>query len=280
MATANPSPVNHIPRSDLTFVKQIGEGGFSSVYQMTLMHPSLGPIEVAAKKLIKRDVKELDIMSGLDHPNIVRLLGVVDEQMDFMLILELCDRGSLRSYLQELNGASLPDDQFYDWMEQAARPLEYLKMKHIIHKDVKSPNYMITKENTLKLGDFGIAKFANQTIDNATQTASYPWMAPELLTKGVLSPKFDIFAYGVVVWELRTGKYPFEGLEFQVIAWRVCQENERLPIPDDCPKPIKNLMKRCWKADWKKRPSIEEVMEMVSLYLSNHRIHVCVIVYT
>ncbi|XP_072039079.1 uncharacterized protein [Amphiura filiformis] len=264
MATHTPvKQINQIKRNDLKFVKQIGEGGFSSVYQMTWIHPSLGPIEIAAKKLIKRDVKELDIMSGLDHPNIVKLIGVVDELMDFMLILELCNRGSLRSYLQGLNGGRLSDQQFYDWAEQAARPLEYLKQKHLVHKDVKSPNYMVTTDNNLKLGDFGIAKFIDQTVGNATETASCRWMAPELFVKGILSPKYDIFAYAVVIWEMRTGKYPFEGLEPQVIAWRVCQKKERLPIPEDCPRPIKDLMKQCWKTDWKKRPSIEEIISVI-----------------
>ncbi|XP_072023810.1 uncharacterized protein [Amphiura filiformis] len=259
MATA----INRIKRSNLNYVKQIGEGGFSSVYQMTWIHPSLGPIEIAAKKLIKRVVRELDIMCGLDHPNIVKLLGVVDEQMDFMLILELCDKGSLRSYLQELKGKRLSDDQFYDWAEQAARPLEYLRQKCIIHKDVKSPNYMITIDNNLKLGDFGIAKNLDQTVNNATETASCRWMAPELLTQNILSPKYDIFAYGVVLWELRTGKYPFEGQESQVVTWEVCQLNKRLPIPEDCPQPIKDLMKRCWEGDWQRRPSIMEVITVI-----------------
>ncbi len=234
------------------------------MYQMKLMHPSLGPIEVAVKKLNKHDVKELDIMTGLDHPNIVRLLGVVDEQLDFMLILELCDKGSLRSYLDNLNGERLSDYQFYEWAEQAARPLEYLRKKHIIHKDVKSDNYMITSENNLKLGDFGISKKHEHTISNATESSSARYMAPELMTKNVLSPKYDIFAYGVVVWELRTGKQPYEGLESNSVVYRVCEYNERPPIPDDCPKPIKDLMECCWDVDWKKRPSIEEVIEMVS----------------
>ena len=122
---------------------------------------------------------------------------------------------------------------------------------------------MVTSENILKLGDFGIAKNLKATIDNATERASYQWMAPELLSKGILSPKYDIFAFAVVLWELRTGKVPFEGLEWQVIAWKVCNENERLPIPEDCPEPIKNLMRRSWETDWKKRPDIEEVILVV-----------------
>ena len=135
-------------------------------------------IDVAAKKLHKRDVRELEVLSELDHPHIVKLLGVVDENTDFMLILELCDRGSLRSYLKELNGQRLTDKEFLDWAEQAAKPLEYLKQKKIVHKDVKSPNYMIKAENILKLGDFGIAKNLDHTTYNATETTSVKWMAP------------------------------------------------------------------------------------------------------
>ena len=256
--------INKIKRNELKFVKQIGEGGFSSVYQMTWMSSSLGPIEVAVKKLRRHDGHELGVMSQLDHPNIVKLIGVVDEEMDFMLVLELCERGSLRSYLKERKGKRLSEKQFYDWAEQAARPLEYLRQNKLVHKDVKSPNYMITSENTLKLGDFGLTKNIDQTIGNATETASCQWMAPELLVKGILSPKYDIFAFAVVLWELWTGKFPFEGLESQVIAWKVCHENERLPIPEDCPEPIKDLMRQSWQTDWKKRPDIEEVILVVS----------------
>ena len=262
---ASSSRLPKIKRSELKFVKELGEGGFSSVYQMSWKQGLFrGSIDVAAKKLHKRDVRELEVLSELDHPHIVKLLGVVDENTDFMLILELCDRGSLRSYLKELNGQRLTDKEFLDWAEQAAKPLEYLKQKKIVHKDVKSPNYMITAENILKLGDFGIAKSLDHTTYNATETASVKWMAPELLADNVLSPKYDIFAYGVVLWELRTGKCPFEGLESQVVVWKVCRENERLPIPEDCPEPIKHLMMQCWETNWQNRPEIEEVLSVVS----------------
>ncbi len=134
----------------------------------------------------------------------------------------------------------------------------------MVHKDVKSPNYLITKDFILKLCDFGLAKEMDATITSATETASYPWMAPELLKHNVLSPTYDIFAFGVVVWELWTTDIPFENCEAVNIMYRICQENERPPIPPDCPKPIANLMKWCWETDWKKRPSMEEALSMVS----------------
>ncbi|XP_072017989.1 uncharacterized protein [Amphiura filiformis] len=123
---------------------------------------------------------------------------------------------------------------------------------------------MITAENNLKLGDFGLAKNVAATVGNATERASHRWMAPELLEKGVLSPKYDIFAFAVVLWEMLTGKVPFEGLDWQVIAWKVINEKERLPIPEDCPKAIQGLMTQCWEEDWHTRPSIEEVINLIT----------------
>ncbi|XP_072036677.1 uncharacterized protein [Amphiura filiformis] len=264
---ASQGDFNRIKRSDLKLVNKqpLGEGGFGSVYHMNLSKGFLrGSVDVAAKKLLRRDVglHELEMLSGLDHPNIVKLIGVVDEDIEFMLILELCEGGSLRSYLDK--GRRLTLKQFYDWLLQSALPLEFLKQKKLLHKDVKSPNYLITADKTLKLGDFGLARNIERTISNASETGSHPWMAPELLTDGKLSPKYDIFALGVVIWELWTGQYPHKGLEWQVIVMKVCNRGERLPIPDDCPEPIKQLIDRCWKTNWKDRPSIEEVISAIT----------------
>ena len=174
-------------------------------------------------------------MSKLDHPNIVKLLGVVEERPDFYLILEFCSGGSLREFLDQRQRQRLPKNQLFDWMKQAALPIQYLKKEGVVHKDVKSPNYLITKGNILKLTDFGISKELEATMSNATESASYQWMAPELLKDLVLSPKYDIFSYGVVVWELFTTEAPFKGLEPQVVVMRVCSDNQRPPIPADCP---------------------------------------------
>ena len=255
------SQITAIKRSDLKHVKSLGEGGFSSVYQMKWTRLQ-GPIDVAAKKLMKRNLHEPNVMFGLNHPNIVKLYGVVDEDIDFLLILELCEKGSLRSYLDE---NSLSQEKCYDWIKQAALPLEYLKQNEIVHKDLKSPNYLITANGTLKLGDFGLAKNLGKTISNATGRGSYQWMAPELLRHQKLSPKYDIFSFGVVVWEMVSGKFPHVGLEYQQIVWKVCEthQDEPLSIPEDCPEAIRKLMMWCWKYDWKMRPDIEQVISLV-----------------
>ena len=107
--------VNKIPMSELDGAKEIGRGAFSTVYQMTWTR-QLGTIQVAAKRINKpEDDKELKMLSRLDHPNVIKLLGVVDEGINFLLVLELCDGGSLRSYLNGYHENRLPTDQFFDW---------------------------------------------------------------------------------------------------------------------------------------------------------------------
>ncbi|XP_072041512.1 uncharacterized protein [Amphiura filiformis] len=258
-------PYTKVKRSDLQFGRVLGTGGFSTVYHaIWTLATARTTQEVAVKRLNALETKELEIMSKLDHSHIVKLLGVVDEVPDFFLILELCAGGTLRHYLDTFTMKRLPFTQFLDWMKQAALPIQYLKEKGVVHKDIKSPNYLITSGKILKLSDFGISKEIDITRSNATVIASYPWMAPELYTDQTLSPNYDMFSFGVVVWELWTTDFPHKGLEHQVIAWRVCHENQRLPIPDDCPEVIADLMRQCWDSNWGKRPSIAHVLSIVA----------------
>ena len=241
-----------VKKSALSFGDQIGIGGFSTVYKATWRQSLWKRKEVAVKRLHIFQPKEVEIMSKLDHVNIVKLLGVVAEKPDYYLILEFCSGGSLREYLNMRQGKRLKENQLYDWMKQAALPIQYLKKMGVVHKDIKSPNYLIAEDNILKLTDFGISKELKATMSYATDSASCQWMAPELMKELILSPTYDIFLYGVVVWELYTTEAPFKGLEPQVVIMRVCGDDQRLPIPADCQKLIANLIKQCWECDWKK----------------------------
>ena len=251
-----------IQRQDLKLEKQIGQGGFGSVFQATWNDQ-----KVAAKRLIEIDRHEAEVLSKLDHRHIVKLLGVVDEDFELFLVLELCKGGSLRDYLNQhkRHKTKLPLDQILDFAKQAAKAIEYLKEKQIIHKDVKSHNYLLADGNVLKLADFGLAKNADATI-SATERASHAWMAPELLKDGVLSPTYDIHAYGVVVWEICTTEIPFEDSKISVnLIWRICNNNERPKIPPGCLKALADLMRKCWEINWKNRPTIKYILKVVSL---------------
>ncbi|XP_072042283.1 uncharacterized protein [Amphiura filiformis] len=90
-------------------------------------------------------------------------------------------------------------------------------------------------------------------------------MAPELFQDDILSPTYDIHAYGVVVWELWTTDIPFEDCKIPAnLIWRICQNKERPKIPLNCPKTIRDLMTKCWEPNWKMRPTMTQVMLMLT----------------
>ncbi len=219
--------------------------------------------DVAAKRLYKVDDHELEVLSKLEHPNIVQLIGVVPEPVDFMLILELCEGGSLRSFLTNYTD-DLPYDLQRSWAQQAARAIEYLQDMDVIHKDIKSDNFVIASGNVLKLTDFGLAKLTDKTMNDVSERGTAAYMAPEVFTEGILSVHHDIFAYGVVVWEIVTKKIPFEGCARNHIVFQVCQHHKRLPIPEDCPGVFASIMRQCWLRDRYKRPCIKKILEILA----------------
>ncbi len=253
----------HIPRADLTLVTKIGEGGFGSVYHMIWKKTdSPHDIHIAAKRPYKLDSSELQILSKLDHPNIVKLIGIVPGELDFMLIFELCEGGSLRFFLNKNKDVPLQAALFTTWSKQAARAIQYLHQMNIVHKDVKCENYLLTANHVLKLADFGLAKQMDRTC-KASHRATWTHMAPELLESCELSPMFDIFAFGVVIWEMLTGSVPYEGMGYQAIVYHVCHQKKRLEIPADCPAHLAQLMTLCWQDDHKKRPNIDDVISVL-----------------
>ncbi|XP_072034406.1 uncharacterized protein [Amphiura filiformis] len=269
--------VTSIAFADLKFKEIIGKGGSSTVYKVQwtkkerdnttdeLVHSRRKTILAAAKRLNRVSKSELDILSRLRHPTIVKLLGVVDEKPDFFLVFELCDGGELRYYLKNNAKDGLHICLITAWGEQAARAIEYLHKKQVIHRDVKSNNFLITGSKNLKLCDFGLAKEADSTVTTKAK-GTWGWVAPEVFTENHLSPSSDIFAYATMIWELLTCLVPFARAPYEEVWKRVCDQDERPQIPDDCPDQIAELMTQCWQADRTKRPTSEQVVQVISEY--------------
>ena len=248
-----------IARRDIDFESNpIGHGGYSTVYRGRYKSS-----HVAVKRLNRPDTNELEILSKLKHPNVVSLIGVVDQRPDYFLILELCEGGSLRDYLK----ANTPVHELlcFAWAEQAARAIEYLQENvTVIHRDIKSNNFLITdlKTKNLKLCDFGISKTSAKTVTTEVK-GTWGWTAPEVFKEERISPKSDIFSYATVFWEMLTGKIPFEGIVYPTIMHKVCILKERPPIPANCPEEISTFLRNCWKEDRYERPDIGEVLQTV-----------------
>ncbi|VDK38566.1 unnamed protein product [Gongylonema pulchrum] len=152
-------------------------------------------------------------MRRLSHPNIVNLLGVAPQEDPVMIILELCPNGSLHKKLR--NSPEIPVKKLVSYATDAARGMVYLSLRKIIHRDIAARNCLISKTDEVKISDFGLS-VADKNVISVDKLRHMPvrWLAPETLRKGEFSTKTDVWAFGVMLWEIfsRCKTEPFPGL--------------------------------------------------------------------
>lgn len=168
--------------------------------------------------LLKNFITEIEIMSNLHHKNIISLAGFCFENDYLMLIYDFLSRGSLEDNLHDIKGgkAGLCWDKRYKIAVGVAEALEYLHDNSstepvIIHRDVKSSNILLSDDFEPQLSDFGLAQLASSSIQNTTCTdleGTFGYLAPECFTYGKIDEKVDVYAFGVVLLELLSGRKP------------------------------------------------------------------------
>uniref|UniRef100_A0A803SQA0 Mitogen-activated protein kinase kinase kinase 7 n=1 Tax=Anolis carolinensis TaxID=28377 RepID=A0A803SQA0_ANOCA len=184
------------------------------------------------------------------------------------LVMEYAEGGSLYNVL---HGAEpLP---YYtaahamSWCLQCSQGVAYLhsmKPKALIHRDLKPPNLLLVAGGTvLKICDFGTACDIQTHMTNNKGSAA--WMAPEVFEGSNYSEKCDVFSWGIILWEVITRRKPFDeigGPAFRIM-WAV-HNGTRPPLIKNLPKPIESLMTRCWSKDPSQRPSMEEIVKIMT----------------
>ncbi|XP_030066550.1 mitogen-activated protein kinase kinase kinase 20 isoform X1 [Microcaecilia unicolor] len=243
---------------DLQFFENCGGGSFGSVYRAQWKSQDK---EVAVKKLLKIE-KEAEILSMLSHRNIIQFYGAVLEPPNYCIVTEYAAGGSLYDYINSNRSEEMDMDHIMAWATDVAKGMHYLHMEapiKVIHRDLKSRNVVITVDGVLKICDFGASRFHSHTT-HMSLVGTFPWMAPEVIQSLPVSDTCDTYSYGVVLWEMLTREVPFKGLEGLQVAWLVVEKNERLTIPSSCPKSFAEMMRQCWEADAKKRPSFKQII--------------------
>jgi len=150
--------------------------------------------------------------------------------------------------------------------------LHTLKPKAIVHRDLKPTNLLVDENWTVKVADFGFARIKE---DNATMTrcGTPAWTAPEVIRGEKYDEKADVHSFGVIMWQVLTRKQPFAGINFMGVSLAVL-EGQRPQVPQDCPPKFKKLIKSCWHADPKARPSMEQVVAELTEILGGARVNI------
>ncbi|KAK4578168.1 hypothetical protein RGQ29_028348 [Quercus rubra] len=211
---------NHQPRlvGDYILGPKIGSGSFAVVWKSKHRHSG---VEVAVKeidriqlspKVSENLLKEISILSTIDHPNIIRLFDAIETQDRIYLVLEYCDGGDLAAYINKHGKVSEAIARHF--MRQLAAGLQVLQEKHLIHRDLKPQNLLLTKGEVtplLKIGDFGFARSLTPQGLADTLCGSPLYMAPEIIRNQKYDAKADLWSVGAILFQLVTGKPPFDG---------------------------------------------------------------------
>ncbi|XP_005872157.1 PREDICTED: mitogen-activated protein kinase kinase kinase 7 isoform X2 [Myotis brandtii] len=244
----------------------VGRGAFGVVCKAKWRAKDVAIKQIESESERKAFIVELWQLSRVNHPNIVKLYGACLNPV--CLVMEYAEGGSLYNVL---HGAEpLP---YYtaahamSWCLQCSQGVAYLhsmQPKALIHRDLKPPNLLLVAGGTvLKICDFGTACDIQTHMTNNKGSAA--WMAPEVFEGSNYSEKCDVFSWGIILWEVITRRKPFDeigGPAFRIM-WAV-HNGTRPPLIKNLPKPIESLMTRCWSKDPSLRPSMEEIVKIMT----------------
>ncbi|EOY07108.1 Concanavalin A-like lectin protein kinase family protein, putative [Theobroma cacao] len=207
----------------------IGVGGFGAVYKGVL--PTTGA-EIAVKKITQNSIQglrefaaEIESLGRLRHKNLVNLQGWCKQKNDLLLIYEYIPYGSLHSLLfNQKQGFALSWDQRFNIIKGIAAGLLYLHEEWelvVIHRDVKSSNVLIDAGMNARLGDFGLARLYDHGTESHTTNivGTIGYIAPELARNGKASTRSDVFAYGVLLLEVVSGRKPIDSRNIFLVDW-------------------------------------------------------------
>ncbi|GKV37559.1 hypothetical protein SLEP1_g45579 [Rubroshorea leprosula] len=258
-----------IPWSDLILKERIGSGSFGTVHRAE-WHGS----DVAVKILMEQDLhaerykeflREVAIMKRLRHPNIVLFMGAVTQPPNLSIVTEYLSRGSLFRLLHRPGAREVLDERRRLNMAcDVAKGMNYLHRRNppIVHRDLKSPNLLVDRKYTVKVCDFGLSRFKENTFLSSKSAAGTPeWMAPEVLRDEPSNEKSDVYSFGVILWELTTLQQPWGNLNPAQVVAAVGFKGKRLEIPCDLNPLVAALIEACWADEPWKRPSFSSIME-------------------
>eukprot|EP01121_Diplochlamys_sp_Union-15-3_P002396 TRINITY_DN12093_c0_g1_i1.p1 TRINITY_DN12093_c0_g1~~TRINITY_DN12093_c0_g1_i1.p1 ORF type:complete len:452 (-),score=86.26 TRINITY_DN12093_c0_g1_i1:17-1372(-) len=203
-------------------------------------------------------------MSTIYHPNVCLFMGACTQKDNLFMVSEYLPRGDLNALLKSEVTLSL-----YKRMKMARDAAYGVNWLHcsnpvFIHRDLKASNLLVDENDHVKVCDFGLSdiKPQGENLKEKAPKGTPLWMAPEVMLSQTITEKCDVYSFGIVLWEILTGKVPFPNhTKFQLFKKAVCIDHERPEIPPDTLPSLSKLMTSCWDPDPLKRPNFYQIID-------------------
>ena len=194
---------------------------------------------------VKKFKEEAQAAAGLAHPNIVNVYDVGDENGIYYIVMELVEGITLKNYIERKGRLTIKEATSI--AIQVSAGLEVAHNNHIVHRDIKPQNIIISREGKVKLTDFGIAKATTSQTTTSSAMGSVHYASPEQARGGYVDHRSDIYSLGIVMYEMVTGRVPFDGETAVTVAVKHLQE-QMVPPSEYCPEipySLEQIIKKC-----------------------------------
>ncbi|KAF0287393.1 Muscle, skeletal receptor tyrosine protein kinase [Amphibalanus amphitrite] len=275
-------------RNDIIYVRDLGQGAFGRVFQAKAPDLVQGEdFTMVAVKMLKDEAtedmerdfeREARLLAGFDHPNIVRLLAVCAVGKPLCLLFEFMDQGDLNEYLRQASPKNViikheTGEIFSDSTlshldmtviaQQIASGMQYLAERQFVHRDLACRNCLINEEMIVKIADFGLSQKICSNYFRGDEHDAIPvrWMPLESILYNKYTLHSDVWAFGVVLWEIFSfALQPYFGMTHEEVV-RHLKDGQRLKRPENTPRTIHQLMRDCWAAEPTQRPTFAAIVQ-------------------
>ncbi|XP_071951524.1 uncharacterized protein [Antedon mediterranea] len=247
--------------------KKIGEGSFGKALLVKSKANGkeyvIKEINISKMKRKEREEskKEVAVLKQMKHPNIVSYQESFEELGNLYIVMDYCDGGDLYKAINCQRGILFDEDKVIDWFVQISLAIKHVHDRKILHRDLKSQNIFLTRKGIIKLGDFGIARVLNNTMELARTCIGTPYyLSPEIVENRPYNNKSDIWALGCVLYELCTLKHAFEAGNMKNLVLKIIRGSYP-PVSPRYSYELRNLVALLFKRNPRDRPSINSILK-------------------
>ncbi|XP_023780711.1 serine/threonine-protein kinase Nek1 isoform X7 [Cyanistes caeruleus] len=248
-------------------VRKIGEGSFGKAILVKAkengQHYVIKEINISKMSNKEREEsrREVAVLANMKHPNIVLYRESFEENGCLYIVMDYCEGGDLFKKINAQKGIPFSEDQILDWFVQICLALKHIHDRKILHRDIKSQNIFLTKDGTIQLGDFGIARVLNSTAELARTCIGTPYyLSPEICQNKPYNNKSDIWALGCVLYEMCTLKHAFEAGNMKNLVLKIIS-GPFPPVSMHYSYDLRNLLSQLFKRNPRNRPSVNSILE-------------------